>query len=415
MTFASKQVSAIGRFLALVAISATGAYAVSTGAPPGRTGAPPGDNCTGCHTSNPVNSGPGSLRIEFPSGGSYSPGSTYKVRVLLADPAATRWGFEITARMGGDLLTKAGEFTLDNTTTTRFSPGSVAGEYVTHTSAGTSPGTTGSSTWEVSWTAPAAGSGQVTFFAAGNAANNSSSNQGDRIYTTSLAITEATETPVTGKSYIMPQLVFGGGWYTAMYFSNTTDAPARIGLEFCGADGTDLSVPLAGVGPVTEHTVTIAPRATVLLEAPNSGALQQGWAEAKLPAGVTGYGVFRQSVSGRADQEAVVPFSEDSRQTAYLSWDDTALTTAMAVVNPESSATAVTIAVYGNDGAQIGTVTLNLAAHNRVAFNLRDQPGMAGVTGKRGMARLSVATGSVAGLGLRFAGEAITSIPVSYP
>lgn len=125
--------------------------------------------------------------------------------------------------------------------------------------------------------------------------------------------------------------------------------------------------------------------------------------------------VFRQSVSGRADQEAVVPFSEDSRQTAYLSWDDTALTTAMAVVNPESSATAVTIAVYGNDGAQIGTVTLNLAAHNRVAFNLRDQPGMAGVTGKRGMARLSVATGSVAGLGLRFAGEAITSIPVSYP
>lgn len=402
------------RVLALSALLAACAYARSTGSPIRATGAPPGTNCTQCH-SGTVNSGPGSVRIEFPSGGSYTPGNTYKVRVTVADPAAARWGFELTARMGGDLSVTAGTFAIDNAATTQFSPGSTSGQYVTHTPAGTAAGTSGSATWEVSWTAPAAGSGQVTFFAAGNAANNNNTNQGDQIYTTSLAITEASDTPVTGKSYVMPQLAFGGGWYTAMYFSNTTDAAVRIRVRFRAADGRDLSVPLMGVGPVSDHTVTIAPRATALLEAPNSGGLQQGWAEATLPDGVTGYGVFRQTLSGRADQEAVIPLSEDSRPAAYMTWDDTALTTAMAVVNPKDNAVTVTIAVYGNDGAQIGTVTLNLAARSRVAFNLRDQPGMAGVTGKRGMARLSVPSGSVAALGLRFAGEAITSIPVSYP
>lgn len=408
------RLAANARFLTMAVLLAAAAHGRSTGSPIRATGAPPGTNCTQCHTGT-VNSGPGSIKIEFPSGGSYTPGNTYKVRVTVADPAAARWGFELTARMGADRTATAGRFAIDNATTTQFSPGSTAGEYVTHTSAGTAQGTSGSATWEVNWTAPAAGSGQVSFYAAGNAANNNGNNQGDQIYTTSLAITELSDTPVTGKSYILPQLVFGGGWYTAMYFSNTTDAPVRIGLKFRGANGSDLSVPLIGVGPVSEQTLSIAPRATALLEAPNSGTLQQGWAEAILPAGVTGYGVFRQSAQGRADQEAVVPLSEDSRQVANVTWDDASLTTAMAVVNPGADAITVTMAVYGNDGAQIGTVTLNLAGRNRTAFVLRDQPGMAGVTGKRGMARLSVTSGSVAALGLRFAGEALTSIPVSYP
>ncbi len=402
------------RFLALSIALTAPALATSTGAPAGRTGAPPGTNCTACHAGT-ANSGPGSLRVEFPGGSSYTPGSTYRVRVTLSDPNASRWGFQITARMGAENTALAGTFVLANTTTTRFAGGAPAGEYVTHTAAGTAQGTTGSNSWEVDWTAPAANSGTVTFFAAGNAANNAGGNSGDSIYTTSLQITEASDTPVAGNKHILPQLVFGGGWYTAMYFSNTTNAPVQVGVSFYGANGSALSVPLVGVGPVSTHTVSIAPRATVILEAPNSGALQQGWAEAVLPAGVTGYGVFRQSVSGRPDQEAVVPLSEDSRQTANMVWDDTALTTAMAVVNPDSAAVAVTLTVFGNDGAQIGTTTLNLAGRNRVTFVLREQPGMAGVTGKRGLARLSVTSGSVAALGLRFAGEAITSIPVSYP
>jgi len=137
---------------------------------------------------------------------------------------------------------------------------------------------------------------------AGNAANGNGNNQGDQIYTSSLVVQEAGPN-VSGTVFALPQLAFGGGWYTAMYFTNTTDAPAIMGVKFYGPNGAALSVPLVGVGPVSSQVITLAPKATTVMEAPNTGDLQQGWAEATLPTGVTGYGVFRQTVAGRPDQD----------------------------------------------------------------------------------------------------------------
>ncbi len=411
--FGADRLASWPRLLTLVALVAAPAIARSTGAPPGRTGAPPGTDCTACHLGT-ANSGSGNVRIEFSSGSSYVPGQTYKVRVTLTDPVAQRWGFEVTGRMGADRLTKSGTFAIDDSTRTQFSPGSTAGEYVTHTSAGTSPGTSGSSTWEVNWTAPPVGSGPVTFYAAGNAANNNGANTGDLIYTTSLQVTEA-ESGVTGETYLLPFLAYGGGWYSAIYLANTTDTPTTAAVRFYGTDGSDLSVPLIGIGPVSTQTVNIPARGAISLEAPNSGTLQRGWTKLTLPAGVTGYGLFRQTVAGRPDQEAVIPLSEDSRQSANMVWDDIFFTTSMSVLNPEDAAATVTLSVFAGNGTQIGTVNLNLPARSLQAFNLREQPGLAGVTGKLGTLRLSVPAGSVAALGLRFGDAAITSIPVDQP
>lgn len=402
----------VGRFLGLVGMAAVQAFAFSGGPPPGRTGAPPGTTCTACHQGT-VNSGAGSVRIEFSGGSTYTPGTAYKVRVTLSDPQAQRWGFEMTARIGAERLILGGTFAVDNATTTQFSPGSSPGEYVCHTSAGTAAGTAGSNSWEVSWTAPAAGSGPVVLFAAGNAANGNGANSGDSVYTTSLTINEAGP-QVTGTPYALPQFVFGGGWYTALYFTNTTATATTMSVEFKGADGTPLMVPLAGMSPTSQTTVNLPPKSTTILEAPNTGALQQGWAHVVLPAGVTGYGIFRQSIAGSPDQEAVVPLSEENKQMANLVWDDVNLTTSFAVVNPSSNATAVTINVFRADGSQVGTVTLNLPALSRQAFVMRDQPGLSGMAGQRGMAEISVGSNAVAALGLRFGALAFTSIPVLY-
>ncbi len=220
-------------------------------------------------------------------------------------------------------------------------------------------------------------------------------------------------------SYALPQLAFGmdtdgSGWYTALYLSNPNDAAASVNVKFVGTDGTPMSVTLAGVGPVSEQTVNLAPKATVIMEAPNSGALKQGWTEATLPSGVVGYGVFRQSVQGRADQEAVVPLSVETSQTVDMTWDDTAFTTAVALVNTGSAAADITITAYTDDGSQIGTSTVNLPSRGKTSFVLRQQPGLAGMTSKRGFARFTVTSGAVAVLGLRFGGQAFTSIPVTY-
>jgi hypothetical protein len=215
-------------------------------------------------------------------------------------------------------------------------------------------------------------------------------------------------------SFVLQQLAFGGGWYTALYFANPTASAMSVKADFFDGNGAALSVPILGSGAVSTQTIQLPPNGSIVLEAPNSGNLQQGWVGVEMPSGATGYGVFRQSVSGRADQEAVVPLGPKEKQSATLVWDDSGYTTAIAVVNPSDAPAAVKLDVFQDDGTQVGTVDINLGPKSKTAFNLRDQPGMAGVTGKRGMARFTVTNGAVSVLGLRFAGEAFTSIPAEH-
>jgi hypothetical protein len=209
---------------------------------------------------------------------------------------------------------------------------------------------------------------------------------------------------------VLPQLAFGGGWYTALYFTNTGGSAVSFPVSFVSDSGAPLALPSVG-GSST--TVNLAPRATAILEALNSGPLNQGYVSLSLPAGVAGYGVFRQSVPGIADQEAVVPLSSASSAASTLIWDDTNFTTAVAILNPSSVATTVAIVVRDSAGAILGTSTVPLGAKSKVAVVLRNLPGLAAMAGHRGSADFSVASGSVAVLGLRFAGAAFTSIPAT--
>jgi hypothetical protein len=215
---------------------------------------------------------------------------------------------------------------------------------------------------------------------------------------------------VSSGTRILPQLAFGGGWYSALYFTNTGSSAVSFAVSFVADNGTPLTVPSLGA---TSTTINLAPRATAIIEAPNVGTLNQGYSVVSLPNGVVGYGVFRQTAQGRADQEAVVPLSGGSSATSTLIWDDTNFTTAVAIVNPSSLTTTVTIVVRDESGATIGNSSVSLGARSKTAVVLRDLPGLAAMAGKRGSADFSVALGNVAVLGLRFGGAAFTSIPVT--
>src|SRR5205823_13733311 len=106
------------------------------------------------------------------------------------------------------------------------------------------------------------------------------------------------------------------------------------------------------------------PYGTAIVEGTNIGNLVQGYATFTLPTGVGGYGVFRQSVAGTPDQEAVVPFSSASVTTATLIFDETVSTTAFAIVNQSSAAASVRIMALGARGATIGQATLILPPLN---------------------------------------------------
>ncbi|MEO8663550.1 MAG: choice-of-anchor V domain-containing protein, partial [Bryobacteraceae bacterium] len=176
--------------LTLTAFLPVALFGHSAGADPGFSGAPGDSTCVACHGGTP-NTGSGSVAINFPQG-SYTPGATYKVTVTVADPTALRWGFEITARTSANL--QAGTFAPVDALTQAISDSSLL--YETHTSTGTRRGTPVSAAFDLNWTAPATAVGDVTFYAAGNAANNNGGpDPGDKIYMTQLAV-PASSSPV---------------------------------------------------------------------------------------------------------------------------------------------------------------------------------------------------------------------------
>jgi hypothetical protein len=109
----------------------------------------------------------------------------------------------------------------------------------------------------------------------------------------------------------------------------------------------------------------------------------------------------------------VVGFKDANATSVALTYDETAFTTSVAIVNPSTVANTVTITVWDSNGNLLGTSTQPLAAGNKIENALRGFLGLAGMTGLRGSALFSVPTGNVEVLGLRFGGSAFTSIPTT--
>lgn len=167
--------------LSLLGLLPAVATAFSAAPPDQKTGAPGEGTCHDCHGSFPLNSGEGSLTIMAPP--FFAPEQTYVITVTLEDPNAARWGFELTPLDIGTIL-------VTDPVHTQLSL-SGGNSYIKQTSAGTYAGTTGSVTWIFEWTSPVDPPDAVTFYAAGNAANNNGATSGDYIYTAASTTTLA--------------------------------------------------------------------------------------------------------------------------------------------------------------------------------------------------------------------------------
>jgi hypothetical protein len=208
---------------------------------------------------------------------------------------------------------------------------------------------------------------------------------------------------------VLPQFAFGGGWYSALYFANTTSAAVSFPVNFIADNGTALFVLSLGA---SSTNVNIPAQGSAIVEATNNSTLNQGYASFSLPPGVSGYGIFRQTVAGRPDQEAVAPFVAANKYSGTLVWDDTSFVTSVAMVNAGPVNGSVSITVWDNSGRLIGTTSVSLPAHQKTEAALRTLPGLATMAGSRGTAQFVATSGNIAVLGLRF-NSAFTSIPVN--
>ena len=154
----------------------------SAGSPGGRTGSPGdnGNNCTACHTGDPQNASDW-IMTDIPASG-YIGGETYMITATGTHSGVGLFGFELTAEdQEGN---KVGDFMITNTTETQLNNNDAS---VTHTAQGNTPAGD-SKTWEFEWMAPDDVPGDITFYAAFNAANGNGNTGGDVVYLTDMTV-----------------------------------------------------------------------------------------------------------------------------------------------------------------------------------------------------------------------------------
>jgi len=188
-----KRLLTLGAVMAMVVLllSTTNTIGYLTGAPSGKANDPSSgnSNCTSCHSGTATtNATIANITTNIPATG-YVPGTTYTITANVTYAGKTRFGFEVSPQNSAGV--QKGTITITDPTNTKI----VSTKYVTHTSAGNTG--TGARSWSFNWTAPAAGTGAVTFYGSLLAANNNGSESGDLTYLTSTTVMETVPCSIT--------------------------------------------------------------------------------------------------------------------------------------------------------------------------------------------------------------------------
>jgi hypothetical protein len=168
----------------------------------GNTGAP-GDEalpngtpilCVSCHTPSNISSSTvvSVLNAAGEPVTQYLPGQQYTTRVTINTNTGnpTRWGFQMIALRDANNTDLKGFSDQNPNNYKLVTVNSTNRTYAEHDNSSTS------NVFNVTWTAPTAGTGAVTFYVAGNAVNNNGSNTGDGASATALKLTEGSATSV---------------------------------------------------------------------------------------------------------------------------------------------------------------------------------------------------------------------------
>ena len=227
---------------AVLVIGLVGSLGISktSGSPGGYSSAPGESDCTSCHDTFSLDSGPNLLSIGA------APASvglaSVPVQVSFATPGPDKFGFEISARDNFGAKVTAWEIT--DSTHTKTTSGNV-----TQTSAGAQL-----SSWTMAWNPPAGlPPGPVTFYVAGLEGNGGGTS-GDYVYTSEALLYQAEiSTPLstwplgTMQPLALAAPTRGGDSYIIALSDSTTPTTLPGGLVI----PVDLGSPLFSVGITT--------------------------------------------------------------------------------------------------------------------------------------------------------------------
>lgn len=207
---------------------------------------------------------------------------------------------------------------------------------------------------------------------------------------------------------LFPQVVDSSGWKTSMFITNLDATTVNVGLMFFNDRGDEMFLPIQG-RQVSDVAFTLEPDRSILFETEGVGDLKQGYgllvtcnrqcsdpASEPIRSRIGAIATFRQRVSGRPDNEAVVPL-EQAEEHIHIMFDSRAgLVTGIALMN--LGAESITVTIRDHLGAVLVADSLQVGKWEKSVFALETK--YPAVVGKYGIVEFQGY--GILAMGLRF-------------
>lgn len=217
------------------------------------------------------------------------------------------------------------------------------------------------------------------------------------------------EARISDDDRIIPHLGVGASWATEITLVNVWGAPASVDLRFFDGNGLPLNVPAESYGTTSLVRVTLPVNGSKRVVLKGGDTTLMGWARVDYDWAVSEVAVsavFRQSIAGRPDFEALSPATSGESQLRIQFDEINGYTTGFALVNPDTVGTTLELTVRNENGVEINVepVKISLPSHGHTAFAFRDHPQLGPLTrDRKGVIDIRTESGrDVSALGLRF-------------
>ena len=227
-----------------------------------------------------------------------------------------------------------------------------------------------------------------------------------------------TPTPATQTVGYIAHLADGDGWTTSLRVVNLMNVPQRISVSFRSDSGSDLTLPILGIGPTTGVNWDLPANGSGVLE--TSGvAFSVATGSATLEASVgntssfTASAVFRSRSVERQDSEAVSPMIIPSNSGFVLPFDNrSGYATGVAIVNIGTSGT-IPITIRDAFGAVLLNQSISLGPGAHSSFSLADR--FSDTAGQIGTLEIGSSFGVMLGLRFNPGGSFTAILPAPKP
>lgn len=219
-------------FSAIILIGVCSFSILSRTGKAGYTGSPGENSCNHCHSTYPLNSGPGSLKIRtnIPND-LYEPDSIYEISVVVEQSGRSLFGFGFEALMAGNV--DAGTFIVTDAVRTHQLNAGNGRKNMTHKLNGGA--SADSSVFTFNWQAPSTNVGAITFYYTGVAANGNNENNLDYVYRDSHTISSLSTVSIEETNLISNiNLIVGPNEIVGTYDLST---PTKLTVELVSLQG----------------------------------------------------------------------------------------------------------------------------------------------------------------------------------